>query len=148
HILDNLVNMEDVTALVRRLRVSPRWVVRQLSVDARGRARAAWAHTQGDPIHWFDIPAILARQNELVSGDRNIEYVDFIAKRYIAPHNDLRAVSLGCGTGEKELRWANTGLFSHILGVDFAESRVAAASVLAERAGLSGTVRFEVGDVF
>lgn len=146
--LNNLVNKRDATALARRMHRTPRWLLRHLASGTDARARDAWAHTTGKPIHWFDVPAILERQNVLVSGRPDVGYVDYVCRAHLQGRENLSALSLGCGTGEKETAWARTGKFSRIVGFDFAETRVAAARELARREGLDDVLHFEVADAY
>ncbi len=146
--LNNLVNRRDATAFARRLHRSPRWLLRHLSTGSNARARDAWAHTKGKPIHWFDVPAILERQNVLVSGSPDVGYVDYVCQVHLQGRKNLRALSLGCGTGEKEAAWARTGLFSSIVGFDFAQTRIDAARELARREQLDHVLRFDVADAY
>ena len=59
----------------------------------------------------------------------------------------LRGLSLGCGTGNKELLWAELGNFSVIDAIDISKPRVEEAARKAERLGYGDIVRYRVGDV-
>jgi ubiquinone/menaquinone biosynthesis C-methylase UbiE len=147
-VFNNFVNTADASAFVRRATKTPRWLVGRVSSGADQRSREAWAHTQSNPIHWFDIPAVLERQNRLVSGDPAVDYVDYICATHLAGRSQLTALSLGCGTGAKELRWGQTGLFTTVSGFDFAQSRIELAQERTETAGLGDVMDFRVADVF
>lgn len=95
---------------------------------------------------WWDVPAVQRRINALVTGDPEISPTEFVAREFLAV-SEMRALSLGCGSGGRECRWASTGRFSEIRGIDLSSSRIRAAQQRAQDEGLDGVLRFEVEDV-
>jgi SAM-dependent methyltransferase len=63
----------------------------------------------------------------------------------LGPVSGLRLVHLQCHFGLDTLAWARAG--ATVTGLDFSPAAVAAATGLAERAGLSGASRFVCADV-
>jgi SAM-dependent methyltransferase len=82
----------------------------------------------------------------LVSGDPATDHVRYIAQTHLAGKRALRGISLGCGTGVREQRWAREGLFSRIDGYDPSPARIAHASREAVASGLGEVLRFHEGD--
>jgi len=98
------------------------------------------------PTNWWDLPEVVARWNMLVSGDPGTDHVRYLAQRHLAGRRALRGVSLGCGTGVRERRWAREGVFSRLDGYDLSPARVAHASKEAAASGLAEVLRFHDGD--
>jgi SAM-dependent methyltransferase len=146
--LNNWINIHDLGRLKDKICHGEwRQIVKKLHLDAQGKTRAAWDHTQNPPIHAWEIPALRRRWNRMVSGDTAIDHVDYIAGRYLSGRKALKAFSPGCGGGGNEIRWAETGLFERIDACDLSSPRIAGASALAEQKKLSAIVKFKVGNM-
>jgi ubiquinone/menaquinone biosynthesis C-methylase UbiE len=111
------------------------------------KVKTVWAHTQKERTNWWDIPEVTARWNFLISGDAAVDHCGYVAKNYLGQINDLSALSLGCGTGSKELRWAELEKFSHIDAYDLSPSRIEAANYAAAKNGRSKLINYQVGDI-
>lgn len=149
--LGNWISLYEIYYLVRKLQREPETVLKlipRLPLGKSKKTRAAWAHTESPPTNWWDVPAIRKRWNYLISGDSSVDYCDYICQRYWTGRESLRALSLGCGTGTRELRWAETSKFSHIDAYDLSESRIRYAVGVAAQRGLGSIVSFHVDDVY
>jgi ubiquinone/menaquinone biosynthesis C-methylase UbiE len=120
----------------------------RLPLGKLGRIKAAWQHEQSPVIGWGAIPTIQQRMNLLVSGDEKIDYCEYISSKYLAGKNSLRGLSLSCGSGENELRWAQTNKFSRIDACDLSENRIQHAKIMANDEGFGDILNFYIGDVF
>lgn len=80
------------------------------------------------------------------SGVASRSPADYVAGKYLADRTGVIAVSLGCGGGSREARWARTGRFASIVGYDISESWIATARSMAESEQLDAVLRFEVAD--
>ena len=112
------------------------------------RTQLAWERTKLPPSNWWDIPAVQTRWNLLVSGDAEVGFNDHICRRYLSGRKNLKALSLGCGTGVREQRWAATGKFKRITAFDQSAERIAFARKSAEENGFADILEFHVGDVY
>jgi SAM-dependent methyltransferase len=146
--LNNLVNRHDAGRLYRR--VSGRdvgAVVAKLRGDATERVVRQWSDTAPEPRQWWSIPAVRRRWNLMVSGDAAVDFPAMCAERHLAGRTGLRALSLGCGMGGRELRWAELGVFDRIDAVDISPAQVEVAATRAREGGHGDTVHARVGDV-
>ena len=91
------------------------------------------------------IPAVRKRWNEKCSGDPNIEYEDYVVSKYFTNATGLRALSIGCGTGSRERKFARYANFGRIEGIDLAASQVEEARHLAAEQNL-GNIQYFTGD--
>lgn len=149
--LNNLINHHDLFApviILRRGRKEFSKAASRLFRSRTGRVQAAWAHTQNPPRNWWDIPAVRERWNRCISGDSRVDYQEYIARKYLAGRVALSALALGCGSGQRELRWAELASFSRIAAYDLSEARIRQANETAREKGRSGMVTYHVGDVY
>ena len=103
----------------RRAHASTERVVRQ------------WSDVDRPPSQWWSIPAVRRRWNVLVSGSEDEDFPAYALRRHIGSQPGLRALSLGCGSGGRELRWCELGAFEHIDA--FERRELAAQHEYAER---------------
>jgi SAM-dependent methyltransferase len=141
----NLVNLHDVVGFAEKIR-GPRSVVHRLAPLSRVRIRAAWRHTDAPASGWWDIPEVRRRWNAMVTDSPDRTAVEYVLERYFIGRRDLRMLSLGCGTGEKELEWLESGRIRRMDGVDLSPERIAFASSRAVERGFSDKAFFRVAD--
>jgi SAM-dependent methyltransferase len=140
----NLVNASDVAWLATRL-LRPAELAR---VKRRGQDRvlATWNRVGSSGTHWFDLDVVVEHRLARAANGEGKDHVDRVLATYLRDSRDLLALSVGCGTGQKELHWAQTGVFSRIDAFDLASERIAEAQRAAEETRLP--VNFFVGDLF
>jgi ubiquinone/menaquinone biosynthesis C-methylase UbiE len=146
--LNNLINIHDFYALLRRC---PRVVGRlasKLTTGSRERVASAWSHIDSPPTNWWDIPAVKERWNRLISGDPRVDHCRYIGQKYLAGREGLSALSLGCGTGEREIGWAALGRFASIDAYDLSSPRIEDANRRTQRTGYANCLHYHVGDVY
>lgn len=147
---NNWISIPEVAHLFRRIR-RDRLLREKLAGKVRltgaARIKASWAHTEAPPTGWWDIPAVRARWNRMVSGDEKVGYQHYVALNYGSGNSRFKALSLGCGTGAKEILWAKTGLFASIDAYDLSEQRIRAANESVRATPEAEVIRFRVGDV-
>jgi SAM-dependent methyltransferase len=147
---NNWVNLQDFTELIQRIRSEPRMLQRILArfrIDRSEHVKAAWRNLQVPPKNWWDIPAVRERWNLMISGDRNVDYYEYVDRKYLAGRDSLRGLSLGCGNGQRELRWAKLGKFSRIDAFDISKEHVEFAIAAAKEKGYDRIVDYRVADV-
>jgi ubiquinone/menaquinone biosynthesis C-methylase UbiE len=146
---NNLVNVQDVFDLVR---LGPRKafarIVARLTKADKDIVSEKWSYDGDETSYWWDIPAVCARCNDLVSGNPTVDHYEYISGKYLYDRHSLRGLSLGCGDGHRELRWAMLNKFDHIDAFDLSESQLQKAAQLATRKGYGNTITYTVGDVF
>jgi len=147
-LFNNLVNLHDFVRLAEKVRTNGiRPLVSKLLSGDDERVEKTWEFHEPTAAHWYDIPAVLERWNEKISGVKDIDSRSHVLRKYFESAGGLKAISLCCGAGSRELRWAQTGAFSEIDGYDLSESRIEAASTKAAQANLGSVLRFHSGDV-
>ena len=144
-IFGNLVSARDVYRLCAHLPRNAGTSARRLLWSGRRRTVDTYSRPAKDD-QWWSIPAVQRRWNRLVTGDPGLDHYQWIADRHLR-RGGLCALSVGCGEGARELRWARTGRFRRVLGIDLSPYAIASARRAAAAAGLADVVQFEVGDL-
>lgn len=139
--LRNLLNRNDFTGLARKSRL----VVPRLLMTDEDRTRETWDNARV-VRGWTDLPGYEERFCRMVSGDPSIDHRQYVAREYLAQAG-LRALSLGCGRGLKEIAWARTGSFDSILGVDLSTASINEARSNASTAGFDNVLSFRVANI-
>jgi SAM-dependent methyltransferase len=141
----NLVNLHDVVAFAEKIH-GVRTLAGRLALSSRVRTQAAWRHTKAPASNWWDIPDVRSRWNEKITGSTERSPCDHVLERYFSGRSGLTMLSLGCGTGEKELEWAVRRAVEHIRAVDLSPERISSARAQAATQGLSAKIDFSVSD--
>lgn len=111
------------------------------------RVISSWSRTGGPPVHWWGIPAVQDRVNAMMTGKSDTPYQRFVAERYLRANGRQKALSLGCGSGAKEIAWAETGCIEVIDAYDISESRILAARTAPQETPFREVIRYRVGNV-
>jgi len=146
---NNLINRHDFTRFVYGLRHGYlQAMLSRLTKGRLGRVKDAWKEKKrGKVATWYMIPSIGKRFNYLMTGNEDVDYYHYVADKYLSNKSGLIALSLGCGQGHKEIKWASLADFKKIEGYDISEDRINAAIAKAEKAGLSKKLVYLQGDI-
>jgi len=109
-----------------------------------GRTASKWNTVTASADFWI-LPQVRWRLNEKCTGHRNLEYEDYIVAKYLSDKNSLHMLSVGCGTGSRERKFAKYSNFSLIEGIDLAEKKTEEATKLANEANLTN-IQYHSGD--
>jgi 2-polyprenyl-3-methyl-5-hydroxy-6-metoxy-1,4-benzoquinol methylase len=146
-LVSNLVNAGDLAAAMRAI-ARPRWATRRLHVRERNRIMATWGPVRSTSSHWYDVPTVVEHRVRRAAAGTGRDHVDRFVATHLGDRRDLCGLSVGCGTGGKEIRWARTGRFRRLDAFDLSEAAIKAATDAAAAADLSDVTRFFVGDLF
>jgi len=148
-VFNNLVNVHDASLLVEKIRQGRlRQIVSRFLIGKEKRLERSWNHVQYPLRHWWDIPEVMERWNVLISGDKNVDYVSYFLHKYFSGRDSLTALSLGCGTGHREVKLARLGMFERIDAVDISKARIEHAREKSEDQGYDNVISYVVGDVY
>ncbi|MGH2447577.1 MAG: class I SAM-dependent methyltransferase [Chloroflexota bacterium] len=121
--------------------------INPFALSHNARVRARWGQPDDVVRHWTQIPLVVQRLNERITGRADVTFTDLVCREHFADGKARTAVSFGCGSGDRELDWARRGVFASLTGLDLSPARIEAARKAAQDAGLSQVVSFEVADV-
>ncbi len=147
-LLGNLLNIHDLSFLMEKIRQGD--LSRILSKVFLGPRRGGGTHWEeyNYPLkHWWDIPEVMQRWSRMISGDPGKGYLSYFFDKYLKGERSLKALTLGCGTGHREVELAESGIFSQVEGIDFSAARIKHAREWAARKGVDDIVDFTISDV-
>jgi SAM-dependent methyltransferase len=143
----NFINRADAARVVRRIRDGGlARVASSMSSSETARVVHAWSDTAPPPRQWWEIAAVRRRWNALVSGDPAEDFPAWATRNFLRGDGG-RGLSVGCGMGGRELRWAELGAFERIDAYDISPSQVEVARERARERGLDHIVHFDVMDL-
>lgn len=144
---NNLFNIHDFSRLFEKIKEGRiKSLLKKITGSRKNRIRDSWKHTQSPPVSWENIPAVKERLNTMVSGSAAVNHRSYIIQTYLQKRKNLTALSLGCGAGQNEIAWAETGIFKRIDAFDISENRIHRAVQAAAEKGIDGVVNFSVSD--
>lgn len=100
------------------------------------RIKSKWNKKNHSSDFWI-IPEIRSRWNEKCTGDKKLEYEDYFVDKYLTNKSGLRMLSIGCGTGARERKYAKYPNFSLIEGIDLADKQIDEAKRTANELNLN-----------
>jgi len=110
----------------------------------QARTAIKWNANTSTSDFWI-IPEVRRRWNEKCTGNPALEYEDYVVATYFSGLSGLRMLSVGCGTGARERKFARYPTFDLIEGIDMAGKLVEEARENARRMNLSN-LRYHEGD--
>lgn len=145
---NNLINLHDVVVLYQKVsRQGTKKILSRIFRTNEGRIKSAWTHVDAEMNHWWDIPEVQQRWNLLITGNENVEIYSYIREKYLEGKNTLRGLSIGCGGGNKEIRWVASIKDLTLTGIDISEERIQHATVSARSNSLHDRLTFKVGNI-
>lgn len=115
--------------------------------NSKNRIKKSWdSALSNSASNWWSVPLIQKRWNKIISGDENIEYPEYLVKKYFKEKNNLILLSPGCGSGSKELKFARFNNFKHIEAFDLSPKRIALAKDNSKNLGIKN-VSYAVSDI-
>jgi len=140
----NIINRHDIIGFIKALKyIKFRQLISHILDKKEDRVKTAWAERT---IPYWPVE-LQKRVNYLVSKNSDIDYFEYICRKYLSGRDSLIALSLGCGSGEGEIIWAKKGHFKRIDAYDLSESRIKMATSQAKEEGLDGILKFYVRDI-
>ncbi len=137
----NVVNVHDFRSALERFAKVP-GVLKHLLLPKQEIVRRNWNEYEIEPLNRM----LEARFNRLISGDPDVARYEYACRKYLGDRR-VRAVSLGCGSGEHEILWARQGAFDRLDACDLSPGRIETARQNARDAGLAEILEFACADI-
>lgn len=145
---NSLINPHDFVVLYEKIRRTGFGeILFKLVEKDEERVRRSWSHTSGSTSNWWDIPEVQRRWNYLITGSADKDHVEYISEKYLNGDRPLAGISLGCGSGNREIRWVSVCKNLRLTGIDVSKERIEQARINAQNAGVGSKTSFEVADV-
>jgi 2-polyprenyl-3-methyl-5-hydroxy-6-metoxy-1,4-benzoquinol methylase len=131
---NNLLNFGDFSDLYYRIRQRGlAFIHKKLRINKNKRTINTFNESDKTSANFWDIPKVNERLNFKITSNPNLEYPDYVYERYLKEKSDLKLLSVGCGTGSYEIKFAKYPNFAEIHGIDIAPKLIAYANEQAER---------------
>ncbi len=112
-----------------------------------GLASDAFVHDL-ERVSWTGIPQVHLNHNYLVTGSRDVYWVDLIRDQFFPRGHAGDALSLGCGAGHLDRILKDRGFtFRSLTGIDISEPAVRRARELGEQVRLAPVLRYAAEDL-
>ncbi|HYW96714.1 MAG TPA: class I SAM-dependent methyltransferase, partial [Bacteroidales bacterium] len=108
------------------------------------RTASKWNTVRSSSDFWV-IPEIHRRWREKCTNDPEKEYEAYFCEKYLSGTTGLKMLSVGCGAGSRERKFAKFPHFDSIEGIDIAENLLAEGREAAEKQKLN-TISYINGD--
>lgn len=146
-LFQNLINLRDIGTAIDLIRTEGMGrLARKIFSPESSRVRARWSHVDAPARSWLDVPAVVSRRNRIISGDGRTPPQRYVAEKYFRDGTPRKALSLGCGNGNKDLVWMQCGAFERLDACDISEERIRHANSSAAELGLSDRAHFHTAD--
>jgi ubiquinone/menaquinone biosynthesis C-methylase UbiE len=146
---NNLFNKNDFVRVAEKIRQGYfNKVLSKLTTGKVNKIKESWRHTETTQSNWWDVPEVISRWNLLITGSPNLSPQEYCSQKYFSQQKNLNGLSIGCGTGQNELKWVKSVNFERLVAHDLSKERIAYAKNQADREGYSHILQFFVSDFF
>lgn len=97
--------------------------------------------------NWWIIPEVKKRWNLLITGDKNMEFEEFLVKELLKDTKGLKMLSIGSGICDHELKFASFNNFEEVLCLDINEVLFDEAKKIANQKGLKN-INFKLQNIY
>lgn len=111
------------------------------------RIQSTWQTDDLPGSNWWQVEAVRKRWNKKITGHEDMIYPDYVVNKWFNGASRLKMLSIGCGTGQREMEFAKHACFENISAFDIAPKTIAEAQQTALQKGLTNC-QFYVGDVY
>ncbi|MFN3444287.1 MAG: class I SAM-dependent methyltransferase [Bacteroidia bacterium] len=123
------------------------YAAKKLVSDTETRIKSTWNEDDLPGSNWWQVHAVRERWNELITGSKTKIYPDYVTEKWFTNTYNLNMLSIGCGTGQRELEFAVHPNFASIDAFDIAPKAIDDANKTADERGITNC-NFFVGDVY
>ncbi|WP_299442354.1 methyltransferase domain-containing protein [uncultured Aquimarina sp.] len=143
-----LITLDDIieTYTKFRQRGLP-FITSKLNLNSIKRTKSAFNELDIQSANWWIIPKIHKRWNKLITGDQELEYEDFVMKKFLSNSKGLKMLSLGSGVCSHELKFAGYNNFEEIQCIDINEVLFNSAKKIAVEQKLDN-IHFQIQDLY
>jgi ubiquinone/menaquinone biosynthesis C-methylase UbiE len=95
----------------------------KFTFNSEKRTKSAFDNTSFISSYFWSIPKVSERWNLLISGKKDVNYIDYLTKHFLKDKNDLKLLSLGSGICNQEIQLAkHKNIFKEVTCLDLADN--------------------------
>lgn len=130
--LKNYISYGDFVDVYHLARVKGlKFIVTGFGISYKGRSASKWNKYECSQSDFWVIPQVKTRWNEKCSGNPEVEYEDYVVKKYLNGKTGLRLLSVGCGNSSHEQTFSKHACFDYVEGIDISEKQIIKARACA-----------------
>lgn len=143
-----LITFSDFVDLWYKIRErGANYAAKKIISTSEQRIKSTWNEDELPSSNWWQVELVRKRWNELITGNADVIYPDYVVNKHLSNQSNLKLLSIGCGTGQRELEFAKHACFSEIEAIDIAPKAIADAVKTARDLGITHC-NFKVADVY
>lgn len=97
------------------------FITSKFNFNEVNRAKTAFNHINIQSSNWWIVPKIKERWNYMVTGNKNVDFVDFTVNSYLSDKQNLKMLSLGSGNCASEIKFASSSKFKEVVCTDISD---------------------------
>jgi ubiquinone/menaquinone biosynthesis C-methylase UbiE len=109
------------------------FLLSKLNIYGIKRTEKSFNQLEYESADWWIIPKVRQRWNLLLTGNKDLDYKEYLVKNHLQHRTGLRLISLGSGTCHHEIELAKYSIFEEIICVDIAKDRMLEAEARANK---------------
>ena len=119
-----IITLDDITdTYFKIIQRGWKFIFSKFTTNSENRTKSAFSNTSFISSYCWSIPKVNERWNYLITGNKNDNYIDFLTNDFLKDKKDLKLLSLGSGTCNKEIDLAeHTSIFKEIVCIDIAQN--------------------------
>jgi ubiquinone/menaquinone biosynthesis C-methylase UbiE len=95
----------------------------KFTLNKEKRTKSAFDNTSFISSYFWNIPRVLERWNILVTGNKDINYIDYLTHNFLKDKTQLKLLSLGSGICNREIELAqHSNIFKEVVCLDIADN--------------------------
>ncbi|HMK02667.1 MAG TPA: class I SAM-dependent methyltransferase [Ferruginibacter sp.] len=116
-----LVSIGDFIDLFYKIRARGiKFILGKASLNPANRTKNTWNDIDSNSSNWWILEGVQKRWNKLITGNEEMTYEDYVAIKYLFNRNKISFLSIGCGSGEHEIKFAHYPNIATITAIDIA----------------------------
>lgn len=122
------------------------FILSKLNLSGTTRTKSAFDESAAKSSNWWKIPEVKKRWNLKITGNKILEYEDYVLNKYFTGQSDLKMLSIGSGVCSHELKFASSAQFSRVICIDLVQNLLDKAKQKAKEENIGG-ISFIQGDI-
>ena len=122
------------------------FLLSKLNPSKINRTKSAFNESAVSSANWWIIPVVRQRWNQMITGEIDVEYEDYMMQKFFSDATDLNLLSIGSGVSSHEIKLAKHPQLSKVICSDLVQPLLDRASHNAKVSGLEN-MQFICGDI-
>ena len=134
-----LITLDDfIDTYFKAIQRGSKFFFSKFTFNKEERTKSAFDNTAFISSNFWSIPKVIERWNLLISGDKNVGYIQFLTDDFLKDKTNLRLLSLGSGICNPEIELAkNNTIFKEVVCLDIADNLLQKAAKKAAKNGVT-----------